>query len=203
MKRPQVFSLFLVTFLILAGAVIAGSGRRDDATPVAPPIGTIIEDFTLLGTDGAEHSLKSLEGKSGAVLIFISVQCPVSNGYNARMEKLANDYKARGIAVIGINANNTESAEAVKQHAADKGLTFPILKDKGNKIADRLGAVRTPEAYLLDSSNRLVFHGPIDNSQNEAKVESNYLRDAMDAVLAGKPVPKTTALAFGCSIKRA
>ena len=203
MKRQYAFALFIGTLLILAGAVITGSGRADDASLAAPAIGATIEDFTLAGTDGAEHSLKSLQGKNGAVLIFISVQCPVSNGYNARMEKLANDYKARGINVIGINANNTESADAVKQHAADKGLTFPILKDVGNKVADRLGAMRTPEAYLLDSSNRLLFHGPIDNSQNESRIESNFLRDALDAVLAGKPVAKTTALAFGCSIKRA
>jgi peroxiredoxin len=119
------------------------------------------------------------------------------------MEKLANDYKARGINVIGINANVTEPLDAVKKHATEKGLTFPILKDEGNKIADRLGAMRTPETYLLDSSNRLLFHGPIDNSQNESKVEANYLRDALDAALTGKPITKTTAVAFGCSIKRA
>jgi len=203
MKKQQALALFAGALLILAGSAIAGSGRSDDTTMVAPAIGATIEDFTLTGTDGAAHSLKSLQGKNGVGLIFISVQCPVSNGYNGRMEKLAADYQARGINLIGINANATESAAAVKQHATDKGLTFPILKDEGNKIADRLGATRTPEAYLLDSSNHLVYHGPIDNSQNETKVESTYLRDAMDAILAGKPVTKTTALAFGCSIKRA
>jgi alkyl hydroperoxide reductase subunit AhpC len=119
------------------------------------------------------------------------------------MVKLAQDFAARGISVIGINANNTESAEAVKNHASSNKLTFPILKDPGNKIADRLGATKTPEAYFLDSSNKLVYHGRIDNSKEASGVNSSELRDAMEALLAGKPIEKTTAMAFGCTIKRA
>ena len=204
MKRQHAFSLLLATLLVLVGAVIAGSGRTgDDATLVAPPIGATIEDFKLPDSDGKEHSLNSLKGKSGSVLIFISVQCPVSNAYNERMEKLAQDYGSRGISIIGINANNTEPADAVKAHASEKHLTFPILKDPGNKIADRLGATRTPEAYFLDADNRLLYHGRIDNNKDESQIESRDLREALDATLAGKPVKKTTATAFGCTIKRA
>jgi peroxiredoxin len=119
------------------------------------------------------------------------------------MEKLAQDYKVRGIALVGINANVTESADAVKAHASENKLTFPILKDPGNKIADRFGATKTPEAYFLDASNKLVYHGRIDNSRDASGVNASELRDAMEAILAGKPVAKTTAMAFGCSIKRA
>ena len=85
----------------------------------------------------------------------------------------------------------------------EKNLTFSILKDTGNKIADALGATRTPEAYFLDANNRLLYHGRVDNSRDLSQVNSNELRDALDATLAGKPVAKTTANAFGCSIKRA
>jgi hypothetical protein len=81
-------------------------------------------------------------------------------------------------------------------------LTFAILKDAGNKVADKLGANRTPEAYLLDANNKLVYHGRIDNSQDPAKIESNDLRNAMDSLLAGKPIEKSEAKAFGCTIKR-
>ena len=204
MKRQHAFSLLLATLLVLVGAVMAGSGRTgDDATLVAPPIGATIEDFKLPDADGKEHSLNSLKGKNGSVLIFISVQCPISNAYNERMEKLAQDYGSRGVTIIGINANNTEPADAVKAHAAEKHLTFPILKDPGNKIADRLGATRTPEAYFLDANNRLLYHGRIDNNKDESQIESRDLREALDAALAGKPIQKTTATAFGCSIKRA
>ena len=118
------------------------------------------------------------------------------------MEKLAADYKAKGIAVIGINSNVAEDAAAVKAHAAEHKLSFPILKDPGNKIADRLGASVTPEAYFIDINNKLLYHGRIDNSRNAAQVESNDLRNALDSALSGKGIEKTEAKAFGCSIKR-
>ena len=196
-------SILLATLLVMAGAVIAGSGRNSREIPAPPAIGATIEEFNLPDVDGRDHSLKSLKGKNGTVLIFISVQCPVSNAYNERMEKLAADYKSKGIAVIGVNANSSEDAGAVKAHATEKGLTFTILKDPGNKLADKLGATRTPEAYFLDSNNKLLYHGRIDNSQNPAAIESSDLRTALDAALAGKPIEKTEAKAFGCTIKRA
>lgn len=201
MKKLHTLSLMLVALLAIA---FAASARTTDADVPAPPvIGATIEDFTLPDADGKNQSLSSLKGKNGTVLIFVAVQCPVSNAYNERMEKLAQDYKARGINVVGINSNATESAGDVKSHAASNKLTFVILKDNGNKIADALGASRTPEAYFLDANNKLVYHGRIDNSRDMSQVNANDLRDALDAVLSGKPVAKTTANAFGCSIKRA
>ena len=202
MKKNYALSLFLASLIIIAFAAVAGSGSTSDL-PAPPAIGTMIEDFKLPDINGAERSLKSLAGKNGAVLIFISVQCPVSNGYNERMEKLSEDYKARGINLIGINSNVTEPISAVKTHAADKHFTFTVLKDDGNKIADRLGATRTPEAYVIDMGGKLVYHGRIDNSQNTANITSNDLRDALDELLSGKAISKTGGAAFGCSIKRA
>ena len=202
MKKNYALPLFLASILIVAFAAVAGSGRSGSDLPAPPAIGTMIDDFKLPDTDGAEHSLKSLTGKNGAVLIFVSVQCPVSNGYNERMEKLAQDYKAKGINVIGINSNNTEPTSAVKSHAGEKHLTFTILKDDGNKIADRLGATKTPEVYVLDANSKLLYHGRIDNSQNTANITSNDLREALDEMLAGKPISKTGGAAFGCTIKR-
>ena len=201
MKKHFALPLFLASIIIIAFAAVAGSGSTSDL-PAPPAIGTMIDDFKLPDTDGAEHSLKSLAGKNGAVLIFIATKCPVSNAYNDRMEKLAQDYKAKGINVIGINSNNTEPASEVKSHASEKHLTFTILKDDGNKIADRLGATRTPEAYVIDASGKLVYHGRIDNAQNTANITSSDLRDALDEMLGGKPITKTGGAAFGCSIKR-
>jgi len=141
-------------------------------------------------------------GKKGAVVIFVATKCPVSNAYNDRMEKLAEDYKAKGINVIGINANSTEPAAEVKSHAAEKGLKLTILKDDGNKIADRLGATRTPEAYVIDTNFKLLYHGRIDNSQKVEGITSNDVREALDEMRAGKAISKTGGAAFGCSIKR-
>ncbi len=168
----------------------------------AVAIGATVEDFKLPDTDGAAHSLSALKGKHGTVLIFIATKCPVSNAYNERMEKLWQDYKARGVNVVGINSNTGEPAAAVKAHATEKHLTFTILKDEGNKIADRLGAQRTPEVFFLDAANKLVYHGRIDNAQDATTITANDLRDAIDAVLAGQPVAKTEGKTFGCSIKR-
>ena len=202
MKKHFTVYLVLASILLIALAAVAGSGRNSSDIPAPPAIGAVIDDFKLPDADGKDHSLKSLAGSKGVVILFIATKCPVSNAYNDRMEKLAQDYRAKGINVIGINSNNTEPAAEVKSHASDKGLTFTILKDDANKIADRLGATRTPEAYVLDASMKLVYHGRIDNSQKTEGITSNDLRDALDELLAGKAITKTGGAAFGCTIKR-
>ncbi|HEV2884354.1 MAG TPA: thioredoxin family protein [Pyrinomonadaceae bacterium] len=203
MKRKAISFLLPALFLI-AGAVVATDNSwaaNDLPAPVA--VGSTIDDFTLPDADGKDHALNSLKGTKGSVLIFIATRCPVSNAYNERMEKLAQEYKAKGINVIGINSNVSEPGDAVKSHAASNKLTFAILKDPGNKIADRLGATVTPEVYFLDANNKLLYHGRIDNNRDISQVNTNDLREALDAALAGKPIAKTTATAFGCTIKRA
>ncbi|HEU0254032.1 MAG TPA: thioredoxin family protein [Pyrinomonadaceae bacterium] len=201
--KTRKLSIRLASLFVIAGAVFVAAARAEGEVNPPPAIGATIEDFTLPDADNKEHSLKSLAGKNGTVLLWVSVQCPVSNAYNERMEKLAQDYKAKGIAVIGINSNVAEDAASVKTHAAENKLSFVILKDAGNRIADKLGAAVTPEAYFLDASNKLLYHGRIDNARNAAQIESNDLRNALDAALAGKPIEKTEAKAFGCTIKRA
>ena len=196
--------LSAVALLLALSFAFAAQGAR--ATNPAPDakaaIGAVAPDFTLPDADGKEHSLASLKGSKGTVLIFVATQCPISNAYNERMQKLADDYRARGVNVVGINSNSTEPALEVKSHAAEKGLTFAILKDPNNKIADRFDAQVTPEAYLLDASGKLVYRGRIDNSRSADGVTTSELRDAIEATLAGKPVEKAEAKAFGCSIKR-
>src|SRR6185369_5153530 len=201
--KTRNLSILLASLLVIAGAISAIGARAAGEVPEPPAIGATIDDFTLPDADNKDHSLKSLAGKNGTVLIFVAVQCPVSNAYNERMEQLAQDYKARGINVIGINSNVAEDAAAVKAHAAEHKLTFTILKDGGNKIADKLGASVTPEAYFIDPNNKLLYHGRIDNARNAAQIETSDLRNALDAALGGKTIEKTEAKAFGCSIKRA
>ena len=201
--KTRKISILLASLFVIAGAISAVGSRVEGEVPAPPAIGATIEDFTLPDVDSKDHSLKSLAGKNGTVLLFIAVQCPVSNAYNERMEKLAQDYRARGINVIGINSNVKEDAAAVKAHAAEHNLTFTILKDPVNKIADKLGASVTPEAYFLDANNKLLYHGRIDNARNPEQIETSDLRNALDAALAGKAIEKTEAKAFGCTIKRA
>jgi peroxiredoxin len=202
--KKNAITVLLASIFAISGAAVAGIARSTEGEVPSPTaIGATVEDFTLPDADGKEQSLNSLKGKNGSVLIFVATRCPVSNAYNERMEKLSQDFTARGINVIGINANAGDSAAAVKAHAAENKLTFAVLKDPINKVADRLGASVTPEAYFLDAHNKLVYRGRIDNAKDPAQVNSSELRDAIEATLAGKPVAKTTATAFGCTIKRA
>jgi peroxiredoxin len=200
--------LYAVVFLLALSLAFAASkaaatktGDTTDKT-AAVTLGSVVSDFALPDADGHAHTLASLKGKSATVLIFVATRCPVSNAYNERMRKLADDYRSRGVNVVGINANSTETAAEVKRHASEKGFTFTVLKDSGSRIADRFDAQVTPEAYVIDASGKLVYHGRIDNSRNGDAITSNDLRDALDAVLAGKPVERPEAKAFGCSIKR-
>jgi peroxiredoxin len=197
MKNSR-FALLLAFSLALSSIAFGKGNERTSGIA----IGSVVADFKLPDVEGRDHSLASLKGEKGTVLIFISTQCPVVRDYNERMEKLAQDYRAKGVNVVGINSNATESTDDMKRNIADNKFSFVILKDKDNKIADMFGAERTPEVYFLDAGNKLVYHGRIDNHRNLTLVQANDLRDAIDATLAGKPVVKTEAAAFGCSIKR-
>lgn len=195
MKRLSILAAFIfaVTALVSFNKVSAGEGLA---------IGATMEDFKLAETSGAAKSFNDLKGKNGAVLVFLSVQCPVVKAYDERISKLVEELSAKGINVIGINSNATESADKVKAHHAEK-YKFPVLLDTGNVIADRLGANATPEIYYLNEKNVLVYHGAIDNSRTGENITENYLRDAVASNLSGKTVAKANTNAIGCSIKRA
>lgn len=164
-------------------------------------VGATVENFRLVDTNGAERSLDDLKGKNGAVLVFVSAQCPIVKQYNERISEFAADLAAKGINVIGLNYNHTESLEWVRSHAAEN-YKFPVLIDKGNVLADKLGTNVTPETFYINEKNVVVYHGAIDNSRNGENITENYLRDAVEANLNGKPVARKSANAFGCSIKR-
>jgi peroxiredoxin len=184
-------------------AVSALCARPVSAAPLAA--GAAALDFTLpSASDGKPVTLRELlAANKGVAILFIATKCPVSNAYNARMAELAATYSARGIAFVGINSNKTEPAAEVAEHAKAHGFGFPVLKDGGNRVADSYGATRTPEVFLLDKAGKVVYHGRIDENQDDAKsVRSPDFRNALDALLAGRPVPVAETKAFGCSIKR-
>lgn len=164
-------------------------------------VGATLENFSLPDTGGKMQSFNDLKGKNGAVIVFLSAQCPVVKAYNGRINEIAAEYQAKGISFIGINSNHTESLDWVKSHA-DENYKFPVLIDKGNVFADKLGAQVTPEAYYFDAKNVLLYHGAIDNDRSGKAITDQYLKTAFDSSLAGKPIEKTRANAFGCTIKR-
>ena len=160
------------------------------------------EDFTLYDYEGIQHSLSDYTDSTVIVILFIATQCPVSNAYNSRMEKLFDEYSGKGVAFIGINSNKQEGVAEVKEHAKENNLTFTILKDEKNIIADKFEASVTPEAYVLNKEFELLYHGRIDDSRRESDVSSKDLKSALDEILSGKEVSDPETKAFGCSIKR-
>ena len=164
-------------------------------------IGATMDNFSLPDINGKMQTLNEMKGKNGAVIIFVSSQCPVVRGYNERMKQIATDYKAKGINVIGINSNVTENGEQIKSHA-ELTYNFPVLIDKNSVLADKLGANSTPEVFYVDAKNVLLYHGAIDNDRAGSNVTDAYLKVAFDASLSGKKIARTSANAFGCSIKR-
>ena len=156
----------------------------------------------LMSVAGATEDLAHYVGKSGLVIIFVSTRCPYSNDYEMRMEELSHAATQRGFGFVGVNANRTEPAEEVIEHSNTDHLTFTILKDGNNRLADILGASFTPESYVFDHTGTLRYHGRIDDSRNAANVSSHDLQGALDAVAAEKSVAPSETKAFGCTIKR-
>jgi peroxiredoxin len=191
----------LVALVVLSAASLAAPPARAADLKIGAPA----PDFTLpAASDGKAIALKDLLAKNKAVaVVFIATKCPVSNAYNTRMAALGKEYVAKGVFLVGINSNKTEPAAEVKEHAEKHGFTFPVVKDDGNKVADAYGAAKTPEVFVLDPKGILLYHGRIDENQDDARnVRSPDLRNAFEAILAGKPVPAAETKAFGCTIKR-
>lgn len=190
--------------LVLSLVVFAALAATGAAPAADLKIGAPAPDFTLpLARDGASLALKELSNGKAVVVMFIATKCPVSNAYNDRMGAIAREYSSKGIQFVGINSNKAEPAEEVAAHAREHRLTFPIVKDPGNKVADAYGAQKTPEVYVLSPKGDLLYHGRIDESQDDPRnVKSPDLRNALDAILAGKAVATPETKAFGCTIKR-
>jgi len=158
-------------------------------------------EFTLQDLKGSSVSASALSGNVTA-LIFIATKCPVSNAYNERMSALYRDYEPKGVKFIFVNSNYNEPAAEVDEHRKSNAFPFAVYKDAGHVVADLFHANATPEAFVLDSSGTVRYHGYIDDSQNPGRVTKQGLRLALDALLGGGSVNPAETKAFGCSIKR-
>ncbi|CAN5376104.1 hypothetical protein BH20ACI2_BH20ACI2_25610 [soil metagenome] len=166
-------------------------------------VGSAIENFSLPDVNGNMQTLGRLKGQNGALVIFLSTQCPVVKAYKDRINQIAAEAGEKGINFVGVNSNSTESIVAIKANAAAFGYRIPVLLDKDGTLADRFGARSAPEVYFFSGENVLLYRGAIDNDQSGTTLTQNYLIAALDASLSGMPIFKKSVMPRGCSIKRA
>ncbi len=179
-------------------------------------IGSAAPDFALPGVDGKIHKLSDYKSAKILAIVFECNHCPVSQLYEGRIEKLYQDYRNKGVAFVAINPNNpksvrlnelgytdvTDSLEEMKIRKAFRNIDWPYLYDGETQgVSIKFGVVATPHIYLFDQARKLQYQGRIDDNQREELVKSQDARNALDAMLAGKPVPVTDTNAFGCTTK--
>jgi peroxiredoxin len=172
------------------------------------PLGTKAPDFRLPDPSGVIVSLADLASAPALVVVFMCNHCPYVKHIRQGLAKLARDYRPRGVAVVGINANDVahypaDSPAKMTEEAVSAGYIFPYLYDETQAVAKAYGAACTPDLYVFDKDQRLVYRGQFDDSRpgNGIPVTGQDLRAALDAVLAGKPVTVHQKPSIGCNIK--
>jgi peroxiredoxin len=163
--------------------------------------------FDLPGVDDSQHTLGDYADKEAIAVIFSCNHCPYVRAWEDRMVEIQADYADKGVQLIAISSNDAQKYPAdsftmMKQRAQEKGFNFPYLYDEAQEVAHAYGAERTPEVFLFDKSGSLRYHGAIDdNYENPHAVQSQYLREALDAVLAAQAPSVAQTPPVGCTIK--
>lgn len=193
-----------VIVLPLLALLAAMQPARADEPTSAAKLGTRIGNVTFQDIAGKPFALHDLKDRKATVLVFLSFECPNSNGYAPLLAEMAKRYAARGVAFVGVCCTDEDAATLAKQ-AAEFKLGFPVAKDEKCAIAEALKAEATPEAFLLDHNFVLRYRGRIDDGY-AARLKKNLvithhdLKNALDQVLAGKPVTTPVTKAVGCPI---
>jgi peroxiredoxin len=170
---------------------------------------TVIEiapAFDLPGVDGRNHSLEEYADARVLVLLQSCNHCPYVLAWEDRVNTLQREYADRGVRIVAINSNDTtaypaDSFENMVEHAREARYAFDYLYDESQDVARALGSERTPEAFVFDCDRRLVYHGPVDDNRDEAEVRAHFLRDAIEAALAGETPQVTDTPPVGCTVK--
>jgi peroxiredoxin len=220
-------TLLLATLVIVGGSLAdlghaqgqppaRGRGIQSNLEHPILAIGSPAPDFALPGVDGKIHKLSEYASAKILAVVFECNHCPVSQLYESRIEKLYREYRNKGVAFVAINPNNpksirlnelgytdvTDSLEEMKIRKAFRGIDWPYLYDGETQgVSIKFGVVATPHIYLFDQARKLQYQGRVDDNQREELVKTQDARNALEAMLAGKPVPVTDTNAFGCTTK--
>ncbi len=161
-----------------------------------------IKDISFTDLSGKSYTHDSIIHNRASVFFFVSSQCPISNIYTPRMIAISHDYSAIGVQCFLVDSNAEDTMIVFKKYSSDRKFPFPAIKDDGTKLADLLHAQTTPEAIVIDSAGDIRYLGRIDDNQDISKVARKDVRDALNAILAGRAVLRTRGLPFGCAIFR-
>ena len=172
---------------------------------MALAIGAVAPAFTLPDTDGSPTSLQN--GESAAtVVVFTCNHCPYALAWHERLQTVARDYQARGVRTLQINANDaarypSDSPAAMAARVSAGEFAGPYLRDDTQEVARAWGAAVPPDVYVLDGAGRLAYHGAPDAAYGDESLAAGWLRDALEDVLAQRPVVRAETKPVGCSIK--
>ena len=206
--------LLLVCSLVLLSAARLKAAPEDHPTL---PIGALAPDFSLPGIDGTTYTLASFAASPVLVIIFTCNHCPTAQAYEDRIIRLTADYTPKGVSVVAVMPNDPsavrldelgytdlgDSFEDMQRRARDKQFNFPYLYDgETESMSKAYGPVATPHVFIFDAARRLRYRGRIDDVEKPTGVPKHHdTRNAIEALLQGKPVPVETTKVFGCSIK--
>jgi peroxiredoxin len=186
--------------ITVCGIVIAGVAQAK------PALGAAIADFRLPDHLGRERSLTELADGELTVVAFLGTECPLAKLYAGRLQKIAADYAERGVRMVAVMSNSQDSLEEISAFVRRHELTYPVLKDRRNEVADQFGAERTPQVFLLDRQRTVRYVGRVDDQYVVGivrdKATREDLRIAIDQVLAGKAASTPSTTALGCIIGR-
>ncbi|MBN4049565.1 thioredoxin family protein [bacterium AH-315-N03] len=216
----------------LAAGVAGAQGRSGASAALSIGDRIPSREVRMLSVDGSHRTIGEMRGASGTLVVFTCNHCPWSQAWEARLTALGNEFRERGVGVIAINPNDPDAPasaratfdrmqrrfagtsaaagtrfspdtyEEMQRRARDAGMRFPYVVDGTSDVARSFGATRTPEAYLFDHRDRLVYHGAIDdNPFEESAVEDRFLRDALLARVARRRPSRAESRSVGCSIE--
>ncbi|MBD2004008.1 MULTISPECIES: thioredoxin family protein [Cyanophyceae] len=172
------------------------------------PLGTLAPDFQLPDVFGETISLATMKGKQGLLVMFICKHCPFVKHLEAQLAQIGKDYEDKNLGIVAISANDAsnypdDAPDQLQAMAKELGFTFPLCYDETQETAKAYTAACTPDFFLFDGNRSLVYRGQLDDSRpgNDKPVTGQDLRNAIDAVLAGKPISDVQKPSIGCNIK--
>jgi thiol-disulfide isomerase/thioredoxin len=188
----------------LCFAMLCDSQQQKTAGPVRPGDW---QKMSLADSEGKTHTSAEWAGKRAVVLLFVTTDCPLSNAYVPEFNRLERAYAQQGVVFYAVQGDATIAAEEVRQHVKEFNYGFPYLLDPQESLATYTGATTTPESAVLSPNGQLLYLGRIDNrvedyGKHRVQVTEFDLRNALDAILSGKAVPRPRTKAFGCAIIR-